>query len=154
MRTKLHWMGKTIFAISSAEALRVMDSREPRERFVVLRPTAAVSIDNRTGDAWTEELSITRAALRWLAGCGLNDREGGKMCGTPLPFHDWHDVKVALASGQQVYEVTATQTASVLIIARDEEAAMIAAGETPDEYYRQHTPWMVTDCDVVLPDDA
>lgn len=81
--------------------------------------------------------------LRICGSCGY-DEAVRDMRGDPLPFAEWHDVRVGLANGESVYEVTCCRTATFLVMAASEEAAMEA--DVPDEYMRYETDWANTDC--------
>lgn len=52
--------------ITSEQAERIIDIRYPLGLFYVLDAGVYVSIDNSTGDAWTEEFPDFRTCKRWL----------------------------------------------------------------------------------------
>lgn len=57
--------------IRPSEALKVIEDRQPLGMFYTTAQsengrTVTVGIDNRTGDAWTEEFTSLLQCLRWL----------------------------------------------------------------------------------------
>ncbi len=52
--------------ISKIQALQVIETRKPRGLFFVVG-AVVTGIDNRTGDAWTENFATKRECLKWLA---------------------------------------------------------------------------------------
>lgn len=63
----------------------------------------------------------------------------------PLPFREWAEVRNKLADGQDVYEITVSKTASVLVVAASGYEAMAIADAMPDTYYQRQTAWESTD---------
>lgn len=54
--------------VSDAQADEIIQSRQPLGRFVCVEDGGTVvGIDNRTGDAWTEDFPNLRECLLWLA---------------------------------------------------------------------------------------
>ncbi len=47
---------------------RVIEDRTPCGRFLTKEGLKWVAVDNSTGDAWTEEFTRKRQAIRWLRG--------------------------------------------------------------------------------------
>ena len=47
---------------------KVIEERTPCGRFLTKEGRKWVAVDNSTGDAWTEEFSCKRQAVRWLRG--------------------------------------------------------------------------------------
>lgn len=45
---------------------KIIDERKPQGRFVSYQDTLWVAVDNRTGDAWTEDFNTLHEALEWL----------------------------------------------------------------------------------------
>lgn len=54
--------------VSSAFLGRVIEHRTPSGLFLTKEGRKWVAVDNTTGDAWTEEFSRKRQAVRWLRG--------------------------------------------------------------------------------------
>lgn len=54
--------------IGKDEALRVIDTREPFGMFYLKEEQGYTGIDNRTGDAWTEDFPTKAKCLKWLTG--------------------------------------------------------------------------------------
>ncbi len=52
--------------ISKKQAYQVIDSRRPHGLFFLKDGEVYVGIDNRTGDAWTEEFATKSDCLKWL----------------------------------------------------------------------------------------
>lgn len=52
--------------VTSAFADSIIESRKPLGQFFVSYDNLFVGIDNRTGDAWTEEFPDLQSCLRWL----------------------------------------------------------------------------------------
>lgn len=48
--------------------LRVIERRTPYGCFLAREDRCWVAVDNSTGDAWTEDFSWKRQAIRWLQG--------------------------------------------------------------------------------------
>ena len=48
--------------------MNVIDLRTPLGLFLTKEGRKWVAVDNTTGDAWTEEFSRKRRAVRWLRG--------------------------------------------------------------------------------------
>ena len=48
--------------------MSVIDLRTPSGLFLTKEGRKWVAVDNTTGDAWTEEFSRKRQAVRWLRG--------------------------------------------------------------------------------------
>lgn len=48
--------------------MSVIDLRTPSGLFLTKEGHKWVAVDNTTGDAWTEEFSRKRQAIRWLRG--------------------------------------------------------------------------------------
>lgn len=46
----------------------IIESRTPNGHFLAKEGRKWVAVDNSTGDAWTEEFSSKRQAIRWLRG--------------------------------------------------------------------------------------
>ena len=57
-----------IHRVSPKKALNVIDFRTPLGLFLTKEGRKWVAVDNTTGDAWTEEFSQKRQAVRWLRG--------------------------------------------------------------------------------------
>jgi len=47
---------------------KVIDDRTPSGHFLTKEGRKWVAVDNSIGDAWTEEFSRKRQAIRWLRG--------------------------------------------------------------------------------------
>ena len=54
--------------VNENEAAAIVERREPKGLFVLDTGIEIVGIDNRTGDAWTEEFPDLTECLLWLAG--------------------------------------------------------------------------------------
>lgn len=54
--------------ISKKAAYRVIDTRKPLGLFFLKEGTGYTGIDNRTGEAWTEEFTAKDDCLSWLKG--------------------------------------------------------------------------------------
>ena len=54
--------------VSSVFLGQVIDRRIPCGLFLAKEGRKWVAVDNTTGDAWTEEFSRKRQAVRWLRG--------------------------------------------------------------------------------------
>ena len=54
--------------VSPERLLNVIDFRTPLGLFLTKEGRKWVAVDNSTGDAWTEEFSRKRQAVRWLRG--------------------------------------------------------------------------------------
>ncbi len=54
--------------VSSAFLRWVIEHRTPYGLFLTKESHKWVAVDNTTGDAWTEEFSRKRQAVRWLRG--------------------------------------------------------------------------------------
>ena len=57
-----------IHRVSPEKVLIVIDFRTPWGLFLTKEGRKWVAVDNTTGDAWTEEFSPKRQAVRWLRG--------------------------------------------------------------------------------------
>ena len=57
-----------IHRVSPEKVMRVTDLRTPLGLFLTKEGRKWVAVDNTTGDAWTEEFSRKRQAIRWLRG--------------------------------------------------------------------------------------
>ena len=57
-----------IHRVSPEQLLSVIDRRTPLGLFLTKVSRKGVAVDNSTGDAWTEEFSRKRQAVRWLRG--------------------------------------------------------------------------------------
>lgn len=54
--------------VSPEQLSSVIDCRTPLGLFLTKEGRTWVAVDNTTGDAWTEEFSRKRHAVRWLRG--------------------------------------------------------------------------------------
>ena len=54
--------------VSSGVLGRIIEHRIPCGLFLTKEGRKWVAVDNTTGDAWTEEFSRKRQAVRWLRG--------------------------------------------------------------------------------------
>ena len=52
--------------MSEKDATIIIESRHPYGLFFLKEGNVYVGIDNRDGDAWTEEFSTEAACVRWL----------------------------------------------------------------------------------------
>ena len=59
--SRIHW-------VSPEKVLDMIDFRTPLGLFLTKEGRKWVAVDNTTGDAWTEEFSRKRQAVRWLRG--------------------------------------------------------------------------------------
>ena len=57
-----------IHRVSPEMMMSVIDLRIPSGLFLTKEGQKWVAVDNTTGDAWTEEFSQKRQAIRWLRG--------------------------------------------------------------------------------------
>ena len=57
-----------IHRVSPEKVLDMIDFRTPLGLFLMKEGRKWVAVDNTTGDAWTEEFSRKRQAVRWLRG--------------------------------------------------------------------------------------
>lgn len=57
-----------IHRVSSEFLGQVIERRTPSGLFLTKEGRIWVAVDNTTGDAWTEEFSRKRQAVRWLRG--------------------------------------------------------------------------------------
>ncbi|MEY8232563.1 hypothetical protein AALA82_13225 [Oscillospiraceae bacterium 50-16] len=55
-----------VYRVSSEKVMNVIDLRTPLGLFLTKEGRKWVAVDNTTGDAWTEEFSRKRWAVRWL----------------------------------------------------------------------------------------
>jgi len=55
-----------IITVISEEASKIIETREPKGLFYLLDNGVHVGIDNRTGDAWTEDFKSKAACSKWL----------------------------------------------------------------------------------------
>ena len=60
-------LAKLPMMITSAQAASVIETREPLGKFIHPSNGIFVGIDNETGEAWTEEFTEFRDALKWQA---------------------------------------------------------------------------------------
>ena len=58
-------MAEKPMEISKIQGYQVIDTRRPRGLFFVVGQVVT-GIDNRTGDAWTEDFATKRECLKWL----------------------------------------------------------------------------------------
>lgn len=58
----------SIQKIGCRTAGSIIEKREPRGAFYCIEDGKYVGVDNRTGDAWTEEFHSEIDCIRWLAG--------------------------------------------------------------------------------------
>lgn len=61
--------------VSKAEAYRIIDTRRPQGMFFLKEGNGYTGIDNRTGDAWTEEFPTKAECPKWLTDEGGEDDE-------------------------------------------------------------------------------
>lgn len=54
--------------VSPKKLMDVIDHRTPLGLFLTKEGRTWVAVDNSTGDAWTEEFTRKRQAIRWLRG--------------------------------------------------------------------------------------
>ena len=73
-----------IHRVSPKRLAGVIERRTPLGLFLTKEGRIWVAVDNTTGDAWTEEFSRKRQAVRWLRGmveveeeADMHNREGG-----------------------------------------------------------------------------
>ena len=52
--------------VTPAEADKIIETREPIGLFYTISDGRYVGIDNRTGDAWTEDFESLGTCKRWL----------------------------------------------------------------------------------------
>jgi DNA uptake protein ComE-like DNA-binding protein len=52
--------------VTLAEASAIIESRKPKGMFYTIENGLYIGIDNRTGDAWTEEFKSLSSCKRWL----------------------------------------------------------------------------------------
>lgn len=57
-----------IKVITTQEACNIVETRRPIGKYILREGGAWIGIDNRTGDAWTEEFPRLIECLRWLQG--------------------------------------------------------------------------------------
>lgn len=62
----MNWI--RIHRVRPKQVLNVIDCRTPLGLFLTKEGRKWVAADNTTGDAWTEEFSRKRRAIRWLRG--------------------------------------------------------------------------------------
>jgi len=55
-----------ISTVTSEEASKIIETRKPKGMFYLLDNGVHVGIDNRTGDAWTEDFKSKAACSKWL----------------------------------------------------------------------------------------
>lgn len=61
--------GLSATSVNEGEASKIIESRKPLGTFLVEREDGScVGIDNRTGDAWTEDFPDKEKCLKWLSG--------------------------------------------------------------------------------------
>ena len=58
----------TIKRVSPEMLDEIIERRTPNGHFLAKEGRKWVAVDNSTGDAWTEEFSRERQAIRWLRG--------------------------------------------------------------------------------------
>jgi hypothetical protein len=56
----------SIKKVTSMEATAIIESRQSRGMFYTIDNGVYVGIDNRTGNAWTEDFKSLGACKRWL----------------------------------------------------------------------------------------
>lgn len=61
-------MAEVATEIGKREAYQIIDSRRPLGLFFLKEGDGYTGIDNRTGDAWTEEFPTKSECLKWLPG--------------------------------------------------------------------------------------
>lgn len=73
-----------IHRVNTEQITDVIERRTPLGLFLTKEGHIWVAVDNTTGDAWTEEFSRKRQAVRWLRGmveveeeADMHNREGG-----------------------------------------------------------------------------
>jgi len=59
-------MSEIPMEVNKIQALQVIETRKPRGLFFVVGEVVT-GIDNRTGDAWTEDFATKRECLKWLS---------------------------------------------------------------------------------------
>lgn len=59
---------KDVREVTSEEAFSIIETRRPLGQFLTLDNSIYVGIDNRTGDAWTEEFKTKAECIEWLMG--------------------------------------------------------------------------------------
>lgn len=53
--------------VQEPDLRRIIETRQPRGLFYTkISPTKYIGVDNRTGDAWTEDFKGIRALRRWM----------------------------------------------------------------------------------------
>ena len=57
-----------VYRVKTKQLIDVIDYRVPLGLFLTKSDGKWVAVDNSTGDAWTEEFSRKRQAVRWLLG--------------------------------------------------------------------------------------
>jgi DNA uptake protein ComE-like DNA-binding protein len=57
---------RDIIKITPEEASQIIETRERKGMFYCIEDGRYVGIDNRTGDAWTEDFKSLSACRRWL----------------------------------------------------------------------------------------
>lgn len=61
---------ESITFITTNRAENLVVTYKPLGSFLTWENGKYIAIDNRTGDAWTEEFKTLKAAVRWLNGQG------------------------------------------------------------------------------------
>ena len=61
-------MEEKVVKVEEADLQKIVETREPHGLFYAETKNGAVGVDNRTGDAWTEEFPNKEACERWLHG--------------------------------------------------------------------------------------
>jgi len=74
-------MANEVKKITLEEALRIIETREPRGVFYLEEGKIFVGIDNAEGGAWTEDFNSLSECLRWING-GEGDGHGMSGCRT------------------------------------------------------------------------
>jgi hypothetical protein len=91
--------------IGTKEANKIIETREPRGLFVCTTLDKIIGIDNRTGDAWTEEFDSVDDCVKWLQeipckGCIDPDREAQEEA---EPMH-YNYPRVKFVDSNTIYE--------------------------------------------------
>lgn len=73
IKTAPRWCPRKMYEnpmeVNKQQASRVIETRKPRGMFFLTADNVVTGIDNRTGDAWTEDFATKRKCLMWLRGC-------------------------------------------------------------------------------------
>lgn len=54
--------------VSGKKMMEIIETREPKGKFICVDGNIYIGCDNETGDAWTEDFTSREECEKWLAG--------------------------------------------------------------------------------------